>query len=199
MNYIEKIQSKYPEVTGRQNQFSNHPNQPGVKINVQQSTFNLLTTVEIFESLEVKHCVVFGTLLGLYRDGNLIEYDTDTDIAVWIDNERELIKIVEKAEENKLMLTRVNRNIISFTRGGDYIDIYLYRKQDENSNELSCIGAQTLGTLTTSDFSKNNTVNFNNRKLACPVDPESYFQKLYGSDWRTPIKDKHAHIKHGNR
>ena len=81
MNYIEKLESKYPEVAGKQNRFSNHPNKVGVKINVQQSTFNLLTTVEIFESLEVKYCVVFGTLLGLYRDGNLIEHDTDTDIA----------------------------------------------------------------------------------------------------------------------
>ena len=193
---INNIKRKYPRITG-QNQFSNHPNKVGTPINIQQSTSNLLTTVDIFEHLEVKYCIVFGTLLGIYRDGNLIEHDTDTDIAVWIDNEEELIKIVEKMEENNLMITRIEPKLISFTRGGDYIDIYMYRKQDENSNELNCI--KTYGTMTPADFSKNNTVSFNNREFVCPVNPEVYFQKLYGSDWRTPIKGKHANTKHGKR
>ena len=186
---INKIKRKYPRITG-QNRFSNHPNQPGTPINIQQSTSNLLTTVDIFEHLEVKYCIVFGTLLGIYRDGNLIEHDTDTDIAVWIDNEEELIKIVEKMKENKLILTRLLPLITSFTRGGDYIDIYFYEKENTESENL--INHPSYGTLTPADFSKNNTVSFNNRELACPVNPEVYFQKLYGSDWRTPIKDKHA-------
>ena len=133
----------------------------------------------------------------LYRDGNLIEHDTDTDIAVWIDNEEELIKIVEKMKENKLILTRLLPLITSFTRGGDYIDIYFYEKENTESENL--INHPSFGTLTPADFSKNNTVSFNNREFACPVNPEVYFQKLYGSDWRTPIKDKHAHTRHGKR
>jgi len=193
---INKIKRKYPRITG-QNRFSNHPNQPGTPINIQQSTSNLLTTVDIFEHLEVKYCIVFGTLLGIYRDGNLIEHDTDTDIAVWIDNEEELIKIVEKMKENKLILTRLLPLITSFTRGGDYIDIYFYEKENTESENL--INHPSFGTLTPADFSKNNTVSFNNREFACPVNPEVYFQKLYGSDWRTPIKDKHAHTRHGKR
>ena len=193
---INKIKRKYPRITG-QNRFSNHPNQPGTPINIQQSTSNLLTTVDIFEHLEVKYCIVFGTLLGIYRDGNLIEHDTDTDIAVWIDNEEELIKIVEKMKENKLILTRLTPKMISFTRGGDYIDIYFYEKENTESENL--INHPSFGTLTPADFSKNNTVSFNNREFACPVNPEVYFQKLYGSDWRTPIKDKHAHTRHGKR
>ena len=200
MNYLHKLKHKYPEIAGKRNAFSNHPNDPytfETPINVQQSTRNLLTTVDVFEHLEVKYCVVFGTLLGIYRDGGLIKHDTDTDIAVWINNYSELIEMVEKMEENKLMLTRVMPDLISFTCGGDYIDMYMYRKEDENSNELS--GMKQYGTLTTSDFSKNNTVKFHNKELACPVDPESYFQKLYGSDWRTPIKDKHANLKHGKK
>lgn len=193
---INNLKRKYPRITGL-NRFSNHPNKVGTPINIQQSTSNLLTTVDIFEHLEVKYCIVFGTLLGIYRDGNLIEHDTDTDIAVWIDNEEELIKIVEKMKENKLIPTRLTPKIISFTRGGDYIDIYFYEKENTESENL--INHPSFGTLTPADFSKNNTVSFNNRELACPVNPEVYFQKLYGSDWRTPIKDKHAHTRHGKR
>lgn len=201
MNYIKKLNHKYPEIAGRQNAFSNHPNDPNTfetPINIQQSTRNLLTTVDVFEHLEVKYCVVFGTLLGIYRDGGLIEYDTDTDIAVWIDNYSELIEMVEKMEEEKLMLTRITPKMISFTCGGDYIDIYFYKKENKESENL-INHAQAWGTLTPEDFSKNNTVRFHNKELACPVDPEGYFQKLYGSDWRTPIKNKHANIKHGKK
>jgi len=193
LNYIDKLAHKYPEIAGEQNAFSNHPNGlRTIPINIQQSTRNLLTTVDVFEHLEVKYCVVFGTLLGIYRDGGLIEHDTDTDIAVWIDNYSELVKIVEKMEENKLMLTRIIPKIISFTRGGDYIDIYFYNKKNNKSENL--INHEHFGTMTPADFSKNNTVRFHNKELACPVDPEDYFQKLYGSDWSTPIKGKHAHI-----
>ena len=188
------LKQKYPKIAGRQNRFSNHPNKLWTKINIQQSTSNLLTTIDVLENLEIKYCLVFGTLLGIYRDGDLIEHDTDTDIAVWIKEESKLIKTVEKMEENELMLTRFDRNIISFTRGGDYIDLYLYRRKNDELNELCCI--ETWGTLTPSDFLKNNTVRFNDRDLACPTNPEDHFQKLYGSDWNIPIKGKHANIKH---
>ena len=200
MSDINKLKHKYPEIAGRQNWFSNHPNDPytfETPINIQQSTRNLLTTVDVFEHLEVKYCVAFGTLLGIYRDGGLIEHDTDTDIAIWLDEKSEIIEMVEKMEEEKLMLTRIHRKLISFTRGGDYIDIYLYRRTIPESENL--ISIPTYGTMTPADFSKNNTVKFHNKELACPVDPEGYFQKLYGSDWRTPIKNKHANLKHGKK
>jgi phosphorylcholine metabolism protein LicD len=189
------LKQKYPNIAGRQNWFSNHPNELWTKINIQQSTSNLLTTIDVFENLEVKYCLVFGTLLGIYRDGGLIEHDTDTDIAVWLEEESKLIKTVEKMEENELMLTRFTPNIVSFTRGGDYIDVYLYRRKNAKLNELCSV--KMFGTLTPSDFSKNNTVRFNDRDLACPTNLEDYFQKLYGSDWNIPIKNKHANIEHG--
>lgn len=191
------LNKNYQHISGGKNHFSNHPNPLWTKINVPQSTANLFTAVDVLENLSIKYSVVFGTLLGIYRDGELIEHDTDSDLAVWVEDENKMIKLVKDLEGEQLMLTRFDGKILSFTRGGDYIDLYLYRAKENSSNVLH--GIPCYGTLTTKDFDNSNTVTFHNRNLTCVHDPEEYFQKLYGSDWKTPIKDKHAHINHGNK
>ena len=199
----QHLNENYPHIAGKNN-FSNHPYNPFLipdklwpKINILQSTANLFTTVDVLENLNIKYSVVFGTLLGIYRDNQLIEHDTDSDLAVWVEDENKIIKLIKGLENKQLMLTRFNENILSFTRGGDYIDLYMYRSKENNSNVLHCIHG--LGTLTTMDFDNSNTITFHNRNLTCVNDPEGYFQKLYGSDWKTPIKDKHANINNGNQ
>lgn len=198
------LNENYPHVAGRKNNFSNHHYSPFLipkrlwpKINILQSTANLFTTVDVLENLSIKYSVVFGTLLGIYRDSQLIEHDTDSDLAVWVQDQNKMIKLVKDLEDEQLMLTRFDYNILSFTRGGDYIDLYLYRAKENGSNVLHCI--PEFGTLTTKDFDNSNTVTFHNRNLTCVHDPENYFQKLYGSDWKTPIKDKHANVRNGNK
>lgn len=197
------LNKNYAHVAGK-NSFSNHHYNPFLipcrkwpKINILQSKANLFTVVDVLENLNIKYSVVFGTLLGIYRDGELIEHDTDVDLAVWLQDEDKIIKLIKGLENKQLMLTRFNEHIFSFTRGGDYIDLYMYRLKENNSNTLHCISG--LGTLTTMDFDNGNTITFHNRNLTCVNDPEEYFQKLYGSNWKTPIQDKHANIKHGNK
>jgi hypothetical protein len=198
------LHKNYPHVAGRKNNFSNHTYNPMLtpkhlypRINIPQSTANLFTTVDALENLNIKYSVVFGTLLGIYRDGELIEHDTDSDLAIWLQDENKAIELIKDLEGSQLMLTRFDKNILSFTRGSDYIDLYMYRTKNKNSNILHCV--RTFGTLTTMDFDNSNTITFHNRNLTCVNDPEDYFQKLYGSDWRVPIKDKHANINHGKR
>lgn len=198
------LNENYPHVAGKKNHFSNHHYNPNLtprhlwaKINILQSTANLFTIVDVLGNLSIKYSVVFGTLLGIYRDGELIEHDTDSDLAVWVEDENKMIKLVKDLEDEQLMLTRINKNILSFTRGGDYIDLYLYRAKENGSNVLHCI--PQFGTLTTNDFDNSNTIAFHNRNLTCVNDPEKYFQKLYGRDWKTPIKNKHANIRNENK
>jgi len=199
---LQYLHKNYPHVAGKKKSFSNHtykpystPSELWPRINIPQSTANLFATVDALENLNIKYSVVFGTLLGIYRDGELIAHDTDSDLAVWVQDENKIIELIKNLEDSQLMLTRFDKSILSFTRGGDYIDLYRYRTKETNSNVLHCI--PSFGTLTTMDFDNSNTITFHNRNLTCVNDPEDYFQKLYGSDWRVPIKDKHASIRHG--
>lgn len=193
------LDKNYQHIAG-ENRFSNHPNKLGTKINTFQSTANLFKTVDTLENLNIKYTLVFGTLLGIYRDGQLIEHDTDSDIAVWFQDEYKIIELIKRLENKQLLLTRYTycNGIFSFTCGGDYLDIYMCKQNKPGENILHFTGP-SLGTLTPMDFDKKNTITFHNWNLPCVRDPEKHFQKLYGSDWKTPIKDKHAHIKHGNK
>jgi hypothetical protein len=193
---FQYLKKTYPHVSGKKNFFSNHPRKLWEKINVSQSTDNLLTTIDACEKLDIKYSLAFGTLLGIYRDGELIEHDTDSDLAVWLEDKNKIIEAIKYLEDKELKITRISSTIISFTRGGDYVDIYLYTKNFDN-DELYCL--KQFGTLTTMDFNNSNTVIFKDRELKCVHDPETYFQKLYGSNWRTPIKNKHANIRNGNK
>ncbi len=184
----------YQHVAGK-NKFSNHPKRLYEEINIPQSTANLFTTVDALENLNIKHSVVFGTLLGIYRDGELIKHDTDSDLAIWLQDPNKIIELVKNLEDKQLILTRFDYRMITFTRGGDYIDIYMYRSDKNDSNILNCV--HVFGTLSPIDFDGANTVTFHNRKINCVHNPEEYFQNLYGADWKTPIKGKHANIRYG--
>lgn len=167
--------------------FSNHPNNIKAGINVKQSTQNFMDCTDVLDEFEIKYVPLWGTLLGIYRDGCLIPHDTDVDIAVILEDESKLIKAIPSFEKKSLLPTRYWREVIlSLTRGGDYIDLYLHRDAG---------GKRFQGpsfTLTEADFSGENTIEFNGKSFCTIQDPEAFFRKFYGSDWKTPIKDLHG-------
>jgi hypothetical protein len=169
--------------------FANHPTTIGGYINVGQSTKNLMECSDILDKFNIKYVPLWGTLLGMYRDGALIAHDTDVDVSIVLDegDESKLIAALPSFEKAGLLLTRYWREVIlSLTRGGDYIDLYLHRDAG---------GRKFQGpsyTLTDPDFSGENTIKFQGKSFCMIQDPEAFFRKFYGSDWKTPIKDLHG-------
>ena len=169
--------------------YSGHP----CPINLEESTNNLIDSLDVFIDLNIKYTLVFGTLLGIYRDGDLIKHDTDTDIAVWLDNEESMMQAILNLESKGFLLTRFTEKIITFLRGenGDYIDFYLYK--DEGSESGSLTAFEEYGTLEKSDFSES-VIEWKGRQFSCVENPEEYFNKIYGSGWRKPVINLHADI-----
>ena len=60
---------------------------------------NFIDTINILKKNKIFYWVCHGTLLGLIRDGNLIPWDNDIDIAVWDDqtNKNNIIDIFSTA------------------------------------------------------------------------------------------------------
>ena len=52
----------------------------------------------IFSELNITFWLIYGTCLGVYRDGALIPWDTDIDIGIWPQDNYELL--VESLEKN---------------------------------------------------------------------------------------------------
>ena len=94
---------------------------------------NFLLSLKLLEDNSVNYWLCHGTLLGIIRDGKLIEWDHDIDFAVW-HNEIDKKKLKEIFLNNgfDLMSDGEGYDFITFSRGGNKrVDINLYRTDNE--------------------------------------------------------------------
>lgn len=90
---------------------------------------NFIETIGLLNRHDVPYWVCHGTLLGLIRDGRLIPWDHDIDIAVWADS-------VSKSSAIELMTSHgyilksdgADYDFLQFTKnGGREVDFNFYR------------------------------------------------------------------------
>lgn len=88
---------------------------------------NLKDFVQILEDFNVEYYLFYGTLLGIYRDKRLIEYDHDVDIAIKASEKNFLFEIFHNFETHGFEIKRItcNSDVVSFTRDNEYIDLYV--------------------------------------------------------------------------
>ena len=95
---------------------------------------NFLLAIKIFNENSINYWACHGTLLGLIRDKNLIEWDNDIDFGVWhgeIDKNR-LINLFLN-EGFKLMSDGEGYDFITFTKNNyKRVDINFYHTDFEN-------------------------------------------------------------------
>lgn len=97
----------------------------------EKNDINFLNTIKILEDNKINYWICHGTLLGIVRDNQLIEWDHDIDIAIWSDQipKNTIIQLFEKDNFKLREGFGVERDIISFERdGGRIVDINFYEK-----------------------------------------------------------------------
>lgn len=101
-------------------------NQVGCEAEVDS---NFIETIDLLNAHDVPYWVCHGTLLGLIRDGKLIPWDHDIDIALWANS-------VPKSTVIELMISHgyalksdgSDYDFLSFTKqGGREVDFNYYR------------------------------------------------------------------------
>lgn len=158
-------------------------------LQLETARVNLVKCCEVLAEANVNYRVVFGSLLGLYRDGDLIPHDMDMDLAIQHSDIPKLIKGIDAlAKEGFTVVRYSNNQLVSVGKDGDYIDIYIFTS-----------GRCNIYNLSDADFKSDCTVTLLDTELKTIADPEAFFRKYYGGDWKTPIKGLHAHTKHGSR
>ena len=159
-----------------------------IPFSVENSSENLLICSEVLDSLGVNYRLVFGTLLGLYRDGGLIPHDTDVDIALALEEVEVFLSSLSKLEDHGFKVVRYEPDrIISIGRKDNYVDFYFFEDKGNIYNMADYYF------LTKEDFEEKNTLIFRGKELSILANPEQHFLDNYGADWRTPIKGLHAH------
>ena len=165
------------------------------KIDIAQSSSNLIDASHAMELCAINYRVIFGTLLGIFRDNNLINHDTDIDLAIMEDDASKLLDLISILKNEGFYVIRyLPDSILSLGRGGDYVDIYIFRRGDD-SHTLHCLEYS----LCFDDFHCDNQLKFRGQSLPTISNPEDFFHKYYGSDWRTPVENLHASSENVSR
>lgn len=137
----------------------------------------------------------FGTLLGLYRDQQLIPYDTDVDILLPASSYEITLRHLSKLENEEIYSTRLIPNAVySLYYKNVYIDLYYYHNIP-NSIYSGC-GVKERWLKTPRSFLETTEyVRWKDSSWPAPSPIEEYLIHHYGPDWRTPKINYHAPIE----
>lgn len=141
---------------------------------------------EILDGLAVKWWLSAGTMLGIHREGKLIDHDDpDVDVGIQEPANHDLIKEAFLNNHYKVYAEGVHQ--IVFKKDKVLFDIYFYERI---GSELVC-DIYGLGKIVKPYklFKQLGTVTFNCKKYPTPQPVDEYLTVRYG-DWETPKKKK---------
>lgn len=130
-----------------------------------------------------------GTLLGVVRDGKLIDHDDDVDLALILQSDNE----ADAAEEWRQLWARLGELGLSGTGGLDTPGIYKLKGQDGCEIDLfpawvkegrMYIYPHTYGDLSADDVLPLTPCGVSGRPM--PAEPEKMLAVNYGPGWREP-------------
>ena len=153
----------------------------GHAINIAASHQILLDIKEIFDQNGVRFWFMFGTFLGIYRGGELIEGDNDIDLAIFSED----VKLISSCEESlakKGFEMMVDPYDVIIYRDGEHVDLYKFRREGDNRlYQTNCLYA-----ISADDFEKPNYINFLGQEWRILNNPEVWIEYIYGPTWRIP-------------
>ena len=156
------------------------------KIDKKVALENLFDTADMLEKRGIQYGLIYGTLLGAFRDGDFIEWDEDVDLFVLDEDRQNFLGALFEFKEKNLQVVRYAGDFLSLMRGDDYIDLYFFRK--------SLFGKRACGSdvLDEKYFTDFQTIDFRGRNIPCLGRTEEFLIQVYGHDWRTPLPNKPA-------
>ncbi|WP_159082544.1 LicD family protein [Paragemmobacter aquarius] len=155
------------------------------KIDREISFENLCLAKRVLDRHELKFGLIFGTLLGVVREGNFIEWDEDVDIYMMYEDRKRLFNALWDLRSAGLELVRYENGLCSLMRRNDYIDIYLFKR-------VGFFRKCGPDSIKEKYLKFKHTVNFNGVSFFVPDDAETLLCELYGLDWRTPKRNSPA-------
>lgn len=162
--------------------FKQHLLFPGCHVidrNIAFENLQLISEVLSKDSLFWQVC--WGTLIGIVRDHDFIEWDEDIDIVILAEDENRFKELLWDFKERGFELIRHERGgLYSISRKGEYTDFYVIRKA---SNEIR----YTIdgGYLLEEQIRDTIDIDFKGLKLSIPRNYDELLTFYYG-DWRTP-------------
>ncbi len=163
---------------------------------------NFILTKEILEWSKIPFCIINGTLLEAVRKtGEISHNNIDVDIAIDEKYQNRTEEIIKKFKEKGFTENERNHytyrektRALQFERNNQHVDILFIYKQ--NNEAYFCSAKRP--TSPTGDkeytayvypricFEQFGQAIYRNVEFSTPFAPESFLEKRYGKDWKTP-------------
>lgn len=177
---LNKIETDNGTVEIKNKDFS-EPTEP---MNREIARKNLLDLKKVLDANGVNFGLIYGTLLGAYRENNFIEHDYDTDLFVLEENKQKLLDTLPLLVKINFEVCRYDGLMVSVIREEEYIDFYFFRKSNffyrKNSVGLTAKAKYLENTI---------PFEFLGESFQIPEKVESFLVDLYGKTWKTPIEN----------
>lgn len=172
--------------------------------------------MQIMKNNEVSFWLDFGTLLGIYRDGDFIDHDLDIDISMWLGDFHECLynelstKGFKKIKEYSIDNGKYGLQF-TFVKKGICIDVFFYTRVNSRvayyHDFVSLPGISRIKTLDliggfvpreyTMIIESIGDIEFNGVKFPVPLPVDEHLKSRYGEAFMT--KDLNWNIEKGNR
>jgi hypothetical protein len=162
-----------------------HEYKKRVKIDKQVCYDNIYT---LYNITHLNLYALFGTLLGLVRDKDLLEHDTDVDLSIhyydvkylWfmhkeqllLDNGYKLVRVYKRNPNDHM------EDVITFIRNDDVIDLYVLKEHENNQLIMDDGSPNAPFIFDSKDFN-----HLNIRNIFVPDNAVNYLLRSYGPNW----------------
>jgi hypothetical protein len=176
----------------------------------------LRDTCQILEANNIPYVLTGGTLLGAVRAGDIIPHDKDFDLDVFYHDQSRIMalasefakagvtieekraKIKDKKTQNEIEV--FGSNIYIRKDGKHAGDMYLFRIFEDGIArrvDKENVYYNAKMTVPAWFYEGHTAVEIRGVTFKGPRSPEIFLEKIYGDDWRTPLKP--GHYKPGRR
>lgn len=101
-------------------------------MNEQAALENLKEIKDIFDKIGVEFWLDHGTLLGAFRDGKIIEWDSDVDLGTWYDNAKKITSAFPEFKKRGFWAyLNKKEGTMGAKRHGCHTGVSLYRKRND--------------------------------------------------------------------
>lgn len=153
---------------------------------------NLVSIKDILTELDLRYFLTDGTLLGLIRDSNFIDFDEDTDIGVFFEDfTDEKLNRFTKAMADKGFVDLiefgdyVNNFQMSFKRNGVKTDIFFYRPFEDKMIFHAFRGSEVITYFYRKELVEDlMQIGFIGNSFHIPANYQEFLIAKYGQNWR---------------
>lgn len=148
----------------------------------------LLAVSNLLDKYKIKHCLMFGTLLGAVRDGNFMPWDSeDVDLGIFEQFWKNDINWDNFNLDLKKLGLRVRDmayNYICIDAGGNlHVDLYLLLRTEK---EYQVIVTGIVAHFPFEDFDILEKLNFQGKTFLVPNNVKKHLENNYGPNWGIP-------------